>query len=234
MDLTLFGVTGLAGAGLYLGAYAALQLGFLRGSSVLYTVLNLLAALMVLISLGEAFNLSSAIIQVAWITLSVIGLARRAIQRAQTRFTAAETAFLAAHFPALPPMQARKLIRLGRWEDVAAGTALTRQGAPVGALIYLAEGAAEVVAHGRTVARLGAGDLIGEITVIHNGAATADVTMTGAGRVYRLPRAALMKEMAGDHDFALLVGQALQIEAQRKIDAANRRGLEAAAPPPAA
>jgi predicted tellurium resistance membrane protein TerC len=67
---------GLAGVVLYLGSYALLQSGILRGSSYTYAILNLCAASLVLLSLTVAFNLSSAIIQASWVVISVLGIAR--------------------------------------------------------------------------------------------------------------------------------------------------------------
>ena len=40
--------------------------------------------------------------------------------------------------------------------------------------------------------------------------------------MFCLPRAALIRELRADHEFALAVAGALQIEAQRKLDASNR------------
>ena len=59
-------IAGIFGVGFYLGSYASLQLGFLKGDGYAYAILNALAAGLVLLSLKEAFNLSSAVIQVSW------------------------------------------------------------------------------------------------------------------------------------------------------------------------
>lgn len=222
MDVTIWSATGLAGVALYLAAYGLLQLGLLRGSSVTYTVMNLFAATAVLISLAESFNMSSALIQVFWITLSLVGLARMAWVRAQVRFSPEETAFLAAHFSTLSPHLARKFLGLGRWQTVSPGTILARQGSPVHELVYIGSGGADVRAHGTTVAVIGATALIGEMTIMHGGEATADVEITSEARIFAMPRASLIRELEADHDFALAVANALQIEAQRKIEAANR------------
>ena len=222
MDFTVWSGFGLLGVALYLTAYAALQFGILRGSSVAYTVMNLTAAAAVLLSLVEAFNLSSALIQVSWIVLSLIGLVRIVIARSQTQFNAEERAILAAHFPTLAPPLARQFLRLGVWQSMSAGTILTRQGSPANQLIYIASGMAEVRAHGAVVANVGPGALIGEMSIMHGADATADVELTHDGRVFALPRGALQRELESDHEFALAISRALQIEAQRKIDAANR------------
>ncbi|MEJ6388129.1 Crp/Fnr family transcriptional regulator [Gymnodinialimonas ulvae] len=226
MDLTIWTAFGLLGVILYLTAYGALQLGFLRGSSPVYTILNLLAASFVLFSLMEAFNMSSLLIQVSWITLSIIGLARMAWERSSARFTEAERVLLGRHFTTLPPHLARKLLRLGRWQTVSPGTVLTRQGQPVRELIYLGSGQARVSAHGATMTHLGTGALIGEVTIMHGAEATADVEIAQEAHIFSLPRAALIRELQADHDFALAVAGALQIEAQRKLDASNRAKAE--------
>ena len=69
-------LAGFAGVAFYILAYALLQFGLLKGSGYVYTALNLAAAILVLVSLTAHFNLYSAMIQIFWITLSVIGLAR--------------------------------------------------------------------------------------------------------------------------------------------------------------
>lgn len=235
MDITIWTASGLLGVILYLAAYGALQLGFLRGSSPAYTLLNLLAASFVLFSLMEAFNLSSLLIQISWITLSIIGLARMAWDRSQTRFSDTERSLLTRHFATLPPHLAQRLLRLGRWQTLSPGTILTRQGQPVHELVYMASGQAQVSAHGAPMTRLGSGDLIGEVTIMHGAEATADVEVLEEAHVFSLPRAALLSELRADHEFALAVAGALQIEAQRKLDASNRAQASASnrAEPPA-
>lgn len=227
MEITIWSAFGLLGVALYLGAYGALQLGLLRGSSVTYTLLNLAGASAVLLSLVEAFNLSSLLIQIFWITLSIIGLARLAWLRSQSKFSEDERTFLSQHFSNLPPHLARRFLSMGRWQSVSPGTILTRQGSPVHELIYIADGNANVSAHGSKVATLGPGALIGELSVMHGAEATADVEITDATRLFTLPRSNLLKELRADHDFALAISTALQIEAQRKIDAANRQHANA-------
>lgn len=222
MEFSIWSTSGLVGVVLYLSAYGGLQLGFLRGSSVTYTVMNMLAAMAVLVSLVEAFNLSSLLIQISWITLSLIGLARMAWARSQVRFSDEEQAFLNAHFTTLSPHLARKFLRLGQWQTVSSGTILARQGAPIHELVYIGSGAADVRAHGTRVATIGPTALIGEMTIMHGGEATADVEVLEEARIFTLPRAALIRELEIDHEFALAVSNALQIEAQRKIEASNR------------
>lgn len=76
LELSFFEATGLIGVALYLGSYAALQFHLIDCKGILYPILNFLAASCVLISLFESFNMSSAIIQISWITISSIGILR--------------------------------------------------------------------------------------------------------------------------------------------------------------
>lgn len=75
--MSLYQVIGLMGFLAYLGSFAALQMKLLDGNGVRYAALNILAACLVLISLTEAFNLASALIQISWILIGICGLAWR-------------------------------------------------------------------------------------------------------------------------------------------------------------
>lgn len=76
--LRMIGVVGFI---LYIGGFAALQLEILDGYGPAYSIVNILAATLVLVSLIGEFNLASAMIQVSWIIIGVTGLALRIWQR---------------------------------------------------------------------------------------------------------------------------------------------------------
>ena len=75
----------------------------------------MLAATLVLVSLVKAFNLSSAIIQASWITISAVGITRYYILKHFARFSEEESAFLVKALPDLDSVKARKLLDLGEW-----------------------------------------------------------------------------------------------------------------------
>lgn len=228
-DVTFYGIAGLLGVVIYLGAYGALQLGLLRGGSLAYTLLNMVAAASILFSLLENWNLFSAVIQGFWILISFVGIARHVWLRTRLRFSPEEEAFLAANLPTLAPVDAHRITRIGRWEDRPPGAHLAREGTPVGALIFLARGRAEVTVGGHAIATLAPGALIGEMTVMHGGPATADVRLLTPARVLVLPRDRLMAEIRASPDIGLAVGHALQGEVQRKLQAMNAARRPAAA-----
>jgi len=76
MKSALFTILGLAGSALVVGAYLLNQLGRLPSSDWRFAAANLAGALAILLSLTDAWNLPSAIIELFWAAISLYGLAR--------------------------------------------------------------------------------------------------------------------------------------------------------------
>ena len=72
--LEMIGVIGFC---LYVMNYALLTFRRLNSNSRLYFAINIVAASCVLIGLAASFNLASALIQIFWVTMSIIGLVLR-------------------------------------------------------------------------------------------------------------------------------------------------------------
>jgi CRP-like cAMP-binding protein len=87
----------------------------------------------------------------------------------------------------------------------------------VGGLIYLAQGEVTIRIDGRHVTTMGPGALIGEMTLIHGGPASADAEVTAPARVLILPRDPLLAILNGAPDVAVAVSHGLQAEVQRKL-----------------
>lgn len=185
--MSVYGMIGIVGVGFYLGSYAMLQTGILKGAGLTYTILNLIAASCVAISLIDAFNLSSLVIQLSWITISLIGLSRLYLFRCMHRFSLDDRKFGDAALPEIDDQDLHRLLKVGRWETLAAGTILTRQHQPIEALVYLASGAAVVERDGEIIATLNHARFIGEITCMTGDGATATVRLCQDSRVLKLP-----------------------------------------------
>ncbi|MCF8371106.1 MAG: hypothetical protein K9H64_05750 [Bacteroidales bacterium] len=67
---------GLIGVALILLAYLLLQLEKLPSTSCIFLGMNILGSAFILVSLYFDFNLPSAIIELAWLIISLIGLIR--------------------------------------------------------------------------------------------------------------------------------------------------------------
>ena len=162
--LAWHGWIGMLGVFLYVFAYALLQLGSLRADTYRFCLLNGLGGLCVLISLSHAFNFYSAVIQLLWVALSVIGMVRLWLIRRRLHFSADEEAFLADALPGIERADARALLDRAQVLEIEPAVELTEQGEEITHLVYLIEGEAEVRVGGTRVATLGPGQYIGDVT----------------------------------------------------------------------
>lgn len=214
-DFSVVDVFGILGVCIYIGAYTGLQLGFLRGQGYSYASLNMVAALLVLLSLKDNFNLSSTVIQVSWITISVVGIIRFYILSRRSRFTDNEQEFLGATMPGLPPIPARRLLNIGTWHTKEAGTGLTEQHKENEHLVYLQEGSAYVTVDGHVIARLEGGSFIGELALLTGAPASATVELGETSHYLEFPVGPLRRVMERDsevfrHLRAALSGQVME------------------------
>lgn len=68
-------IIGVLGFIIYVLTYSLLTLRCIGSASMIYFCLNLAAASFVLVGLTSNFNLASALIQLFWVTMSMIGIA---------------------------------------------------------------------------------------------------------------------------------------------------------------
>jgi CRP-like cAMP-binding protein len=216
-------LAGILGATLYLGAYAGLNLGLIRGEGYLYPLLNLAAALAMLVSLSAWFNPFTAFIEIAWALISLFGLARLWVLTRGMSFTPEERTFLDAALPGLSRLTARRFLAAGQWETLPVGTILTREGDPVDRLTYIAEGTAQVIHRDTLVAVIPAGLYVGELGVLSREPATATVTVTAPTRAFSIDADALAALVARHPDLRLSLDAGIGADARRKIISANRR-----------
>lgn len=69
--MQLHDIVGTIGVALIVVTYAGVQLRKMEVTSLTYSGLNLLGALMILLSLAYNFNLASVVIEVFWIIISL-------------------------------------------------------------------------------------------------------------------------------------------------------------------
>ena len=218
-----FHIAGITGAALYLGAYAALQMGFIRGDGYAFPGINLAASACVLTSLSAWFNPFSVFIEISWLLLSLFGITRLWLLTRGLSFNDEERAFLDAALPGISRLTARRFLSKGRWEDLAPGTLLTREDTPVDRLTYLASGAASVTHGGTEVATIPEGLFVGELGVLSRAPATATVTVTAPTRAFTIAAAPLAALVARHPDLKLSLDAGIGADARRKILGANRR-----------
>jgi hypothetical protein len=219
----IYQVVGVLGAGCYILGYSGLQLRFWQGTSLIYILINLVAAGLVLISLANNFNLASAIIQITWIVISIFGIGRTTYLNSYALFTDDEAALLKAKFGAINKISARNFLNAGHWIDAEVGTVIAHEREPIGALFYLSEGSALVEDAGVHVGTCLEGSFIGELTCLDGGAASAAVTIVSPSRLFRIGTPALQDLCEKDSDLNLILKSAISDDTRIKLLAANQR-----------
>ena len=102
------------------------------------------------------------------------------------KFSVEEQDFISEHLPDLSPSRCRDFLDMGRWEDLPAGTILTRQGERPEFLTYLATGTARIVVAERDIAELQAKHFVGEMSFLGKDTASATVTLKEPARAWRV------------------------------------------------
>ena len=136
--------------------------------------------------------------------------------------------------PGLAKDGARRFLACGAWSDVAPGHVLTREGARVTHLVYLAAGRCHIEIDGAAVAASAPGDLIGELTYNTTLPATATVVADTPCRILAFEREALARFLARHPDIASLLEQSVAGDLRHKLAATSRtlaeRRADAVAP----
>ena len=76
MEYAWYDFVGNLGVVCVLGAYLSLQMGRLALNGLMYSLINGLGALLILVSLFFNFNLSSFTIEVVWLLISAYGIGK--------------------------------------------------------------------------------------------------------------------------------------------------------------
>ncbi|HCR86052.1 MAG TPA: hypothetical protein DIV86_05175 [Alphaproteobacteria bacterium] len=70
----IFNITGIIGTAILILAYLLLQAKKIKSDEIIYPLLNLIGAVLLLISLFRFWNLASVIIELFWIAISIYGI----------------------------------------------------------------------------------------------------------------------------------------------------------------
>ena len=84
MTYTLYDMLGNIGVFLIILMYFLLQIQKLSSESLLYSVLNVLGASLIIVSLLFDFNLSAFIVESFWVIISLIGIGKYYLHRKKT------------------------------------------------------------------------------------------------------------------------------------------------------
>jgi hypothetical protein len=97
------------------------------------------------------------------------------IENRRGRFSVEEQSFIDTALRGLERIHARRLVRLGQWQDIDDGRVLIVEDTTPGQLFYVVNGSARIERHGRTIGMVGPGDFLGEMSYLTGKHATATV-----------------------------------------------------------
>ena len=113
---------------------------------------------------------------VAFVAINLYHIVRLFIERKPIVLSEIES-FIREHaFPNLTPHQVRRIVSDGEWKTYVTGQQVVQEDAELESLILLYAGRVKVKSNNTTIAHLGAGQFVGEMSFLAGGRATADVT----------------------------------------------------------
>jgi cyclic nucleotide-binding protein len=213
--------------GLYLGIFGALLVATIVRSRLANHVLLGLAGALGLVYGSWAHGPLAVVLPGLILLVAGVQAASVLMANKTATFTDEEQTLIDGPLSKLGRAQARRLLDQGVWMDCRSGDVLTREGEPAGQLYYLASGAGEVHSHGKLVGRVGAGQLIGEATVLGEAAAIATVTVTERSRVWCAQGESLNAFLAANPDARHALEHSFTVSLRQKLAAMNKAATPA-------
>ncbi|HKO96438.1 MAG TPA: cyclic nucleotide-binding domain-containing protein [Pyrinomonadaceae bacterium] len=125
---------------------------------------------------------------VVFIIINVIQIMIILKERSNVTFTEEEQELYETLFKNFEPFEFMKLLRIGSWREAKKGQALTIEAQPLDSIILIYNGLLSVEIGGQQVRQMKDGGLIGEISFITGGPATATVTALEPTRYMAWPK----------------------------------------------
>ena len=85
MSYAFYDVIGNVGVVLIIGSYFLIQIGRMSATGLTYSLVNMLGAACILYSLFFEFNMSAFLVEVFWLLISLVGLARIYLEKQRAR-----------------------------------------------------------------------------------------------------------------------------------------------------
>jgi hypothetical protein len=158
---------------------------------------------------------------VVFIGTNAIQLALLTRERLRVRFSDQERLLHGGLFRELSPVDFNRLLKVGKWRDVAEGTLLAREDAPIDDVSVIVAGAAKVEVGGKLVALLQPGAFIGEMSFLTKGNASADVTTATPSRLFSIGKSQLEALFASNAGIQTAIHRLIGQDLARKLLSAS-------------
>lgn len=141
------------------------------------------------------------------------------LERRAVSFTDEEAELYDTVFRNFSKVEFMKLLRLATWRQAKEGERLAEQGSVLDSLILIYNGEVSIARDGQEIGRSGDGMLIGEMSFIQGGGATATVTVTRPTRYLQWPKEALSAMMKRNPTMDVAMKSVFSLDLTRKLTA---------------
>ena len=207
----------------YISAYLALQLGFIKGDGYQFPTLNLIASSAILVSLTRDFNPYSAAIEIAWTTISIIGIARLYFVHRFIKLTKEQAEIAQYIAPGLKKDRLQKLLRLGRAVEVEAGHIVAVQGQQVTDFAILVDGHCHFEKNGFHIASATKGTLLEYLPFAYSVAAVATVRIVSPSRLFLIDRGHLQAFLRRNPDAMIDIERCIAVDVGNRLAETTER-----------
>lgn len=139
------------------------------------------------------------------------------LERRDVKFNAEELELFETLFKGFSPMEFMKLMRIAEWKTIQKGFEFSMQGKTLDGLFLLFNGEAVIKKNNEEIGRLKDGAMIGEISFIRGGQASATVSATAACRVIRWSSDDLNKLLMRNPSMDIGMKQVFSVDLTNKL-----------------
>ena len=152
-----------------------------------------------------------------FMAINGLRIAHLVYEKKRVSFSDEEHELYETIFQGFAPVEFMKLLRLGEWREAGAGTVLAVEGAEVDSLKLIYNGEVVIEKGGAEIARSRDGTLIGEMSFIQGGVATATVKAAGPTRYLAWPKEELRKLLKRNPTMNIAMNSVFSVDLTKKL-----------------
>ena len=160
---------------------------------------------------------------IVFIVINVVQIALIIRERRGVEFTEEEQELYQTLFKNFAPFEFMKLLRLGQWKDAKVGELLAVQGQKLDNVLLIYNGLAMVEANGQEVAQLKDGNLVGEMSFVSDGVASATVRVVQPTRYLAWPKPDLRHMLRRNPSMSYAMEKVFTADLVKKLTPRNLR-----------
>src|SRR6185295_18040550 len=160
---------------------------------------------------------------IVFILINAVQIAIIIRERGGVEFTEEEQELYQTLFKNFAPFEFMKLLRLGEWKDAKPGQLLTVQGEKLQNVLLIYNGLAMVESNGHEVAQLKDGSLVGEMSFVSDGVASATVKVMEPTRYISWPKKDLRDMLRRNPSMSYAMEKVFTADLVKKLTPRNQQ-----------